>query len=204
MRRDISEFISVEDSAKSLIGEIEQTDGNAQFSGHIIGFRQRKVALAPYEERFETLLSRPALNSYTDDGVAKRSIMSFGILNGFQIGRLYVKDTIRSVFLRPYKFVSLTIVCSEKPSIYSADQADRLHFAIGLGGQAFEKLAELVRLKQLCSVHIPALIWRGPSLNFCTMEARDRNYSGLSTISAYEEDALDFGLNELTETSYGA
>jgi hypothetical protein len=203
MRRDISEFISVEDSAKSLIGEIEQTDGKAKFSGHVIGCRQRNVALVPHEEHFETFLSRPALNSYIDGGVAKRSIMSFGVLSGFQIGRLYVKDTIRSVFLRPYKFVSLTIVCSDRPTVYSADQADRLHFAIGLGGQAFEKLAELVRLKQLCSARIPALIWRGPSLNFCSMEACDRDYSGLATISAYEEDALDFALNELIVASYG-
>lgn len=203
MPRAVSDYINSEHAAKSLIGEIAQEDGVAKFKGHVIGFRQRKVTLASHEECFETLLSRPALNSYIEDGVVKRSILSFGVMNGFQIGRLYIKDTIRNVFLTPYKFVSLTIICSEAQRIYCSDQSDRLHFAIAVGGQAFEGLVELVKLKQLCSAHIPALIWKGPSLNFFTMEASDRDYSGMMTVSAYEEDALDFGLEDLMQASYG-
>lgn len=204
MPRDISNYVSQDDVAKSLIGELEQRDGETKFSGHVIGFPERKLSLGAEEANIEALLSRPAVNSYVEDGVVKQSILSFGVLNGFQIGRLYLRNTIKSVFLRPYKFISITIVASDEQNIYCADQADRAHFAIGLGGQAFEKLAELVRRKQMCSVHIPALIWRGPSLNYYAMEANNKDYAGKITTSAYDDEGLDFGLTELMQAAYGA
>lgn len=203
MQRDISDYIITDDSARSLIGELVQRNEAAKFHGHVIGFPQRKVTLSSHEESFETILCRPAISSYIEDGLVRRSILSFGVLKGFQIGRLYIRDTIKNVFLRPYKFVSLTIACSDEQKIYCASQADRLHFAIGMGSQTFERLAELVKLKQMCSAHIPALIWKAPSLNFSTIEACDRDYAGCTTISAYEEDSLDFGLDELTRASFG-
>ena len=204
MSRDISTYISSDDIAKSLIGDIEQKNGETKFSGHVIGLPERALSLGPGEEHIEALLSKPAINSFVDNGTVKQSILSFGVLNGFQIGRLYLRNTIRSVFLRPYKFISVTIVSSDDEKIYCADQADRAHFAIGLGGQAFEKLAELVRRKQMCSVHIPARIWRGPSLNYYAMEASGKDYTGTVTTSAYEDEGLDFGLKELTQAAYGA
>lgn len=204
MSRDISTYISSEDAAKSLIGELEQKDGEARFAGHVIGFPERKLSLRSEEARIEALLSRPAINSYVEDGAVKQTILSFGVLSGFQIGRLYLKNTIKSVFLRPYKFISVTIVPSDAGKVYCADQADRAHFAIGLGGQTFERLAELVRRKQMCSVHIPTLIWRGPSLNYFAMEASDKDYAADITTSSYDEEGLDFGLNELIQAAYGA
>lgn len=204
MSRDIATYVSTEDAAKSLIGEVAQKDGEARFTGHVIGFPERSVTLRSEEAHIEALLSRPALNSYVEDGAIKQSILSFGVLNGLQIGRLYLKNTLKSVFLRPYKFISITIVPAEETRVYCADQVDRAHFAIGLGGQTFERLAELVRRKQMCSVHIPTLIWRGPSLNYFAMEARERDYAGDIKTSAYEEDGLDFGLNDLIQAAYGA
>lgn len=204
MPRDIAAYISSEDAAKSLIGELAQKDGEAHFTGHVIGFPERKISLRSEEARIEALLSRPAINSYVEGGVIKQTILSFGVLNGLQIGRLYLKNTIRSVFLRPYKFISVTIVPSDEPKVYCADQTDRAHFAIGLGGQTFERLAELVRQKQMCSVHIPTAIWRGPSLNYFAMEASGKDYDADTTASAYDEEGLDFGLNELIQAAYGA
>lgn len=204
MSRDISTYVSSEDVAKSLIGEMEKCDGETKFSGHVIGFPERKFSLGAEEASIEALLSRPAINSYVEDGVVKQSILSFGVLNGFQIGRLYLKNTIKSVFLRPYKFISITVISSEEQKIFCADQADRAHFAIGLGGQTFEKLAELVRRKQMCSVHIPTRIWRGPSLNYFAMEASNKDYGGEITTSAYDDEGLDFGLAELMQAAYGA
>lgn len=204
MSRDISSYISYEDVARSLIGDVEIKNGETRFNGHVIGFPERQFFLGPGEEHIEAILSRPAINSFIEDGTVRQSILSFGVLNGFQIGRLYLKNTIKSVFLRPYKFISITIVPSDEKQIYCADQSDRAHFAIGLGGQAFEKLAELVRRKQMCSVHIPVRIWRGPSLNYFAMETGGKDYSGNITTSAYDEESLDFGLNELTQAAYGA
>lgn len=204
MSQDVSAYISCEDVAKSLIGHFEQEDGANRFLGHVIGFPKRKIALSRHQESFEALLSRPALKSYIEDGASKRSIFSFGVLRGFQIGRLYINNTISSVFLRPYKFVTLTIVCAEDQQIYSADQPDTLHVALSLSVQAFERLAELIRLRQMCSAQIPALIWKGPSLNYFAMEASEKNYLGGMEISAYDDDALDFGLDDLKLAAFGA
>jgi hypothetical protein len=203
MTRNVSAYISAEDVARSVIGEVQERNGTEVFHGHVIGFPQRRIALNQHEEHFETVLSRPALNSYDKAGVRRRSILSFGILDGVQVGRLYLRNTIKSVFLRPYKFITLTIVCSDQPTIYRADQTDRLHFSIGLHEQAFDILAEIVRLKQMCSVKIPTPLWKGPSLNYAAVDMGDKTYGGEITVSSSNEDALDFSLDELTEAAYG-
>lgn len=204
MPRDLSVYVNEEDSAKSLIGDLEEGSGATRFRGHVIGAPGREVNLGLHDDHFDALLSRPALNSYVSGGVRQRSILSFGVFDGFQIGRLYLRNTIRSAFLRPYKFITLTIVCSDQPRIYRGDQTDRAHFSIGLRSQAFEMLGEIVRLKQMCSVRIPTPVWKGPSLNYVAMEASEKNYPGEISFSARDDDALDFGHDDLTRAAYGA
>lgn len=203
MKPALSNFVRSEDTAKPLIGDLELKDGTERYRGHVIGYREREVILHREEAHLEALLSRPALSSYVEEGEGKRSIVSFGLFDGYEVGRLYVRDTIRDVMLRPYKFLSVTISCSEDRGIYCAGLIDRLHFSVSFPLHAFETLANIVRLKRMCAIKLPAAVWRGPQLNYGAVETNETRYVGDPDFFDSDEPVLDFGYDELRMAAFG-